>query len=192
MSHGPAGAARRLLATALMRRDDRTPVRTKAAYRPPPPVAAKVRPVVAGFYRGNDAVRADLLVNWPDIVGRKLAAISEPIKVTSGRGLINNGCLTIQIAGPEVVEIQHQETQLLERINYYIGYKAAVGRLRYVQAPLEHTQGEAPSAKPASRNPSPADETRSAELADCVKDDGLRATLVRLGAHILAGRKPMA
>jgi hypothetical protein len=191
MAENRPSVTHRLLATALMRREA-APVRTKPAYRPPPAIGARLRPVVSRLWQAKAPGHAGLMLHWPEIVGPELAAVTEPGTLKEGRGLVNNGVLTIRAAGPVALELQHRETQILERVNAFLGYRAA-GRLKLVQAPL---QGRAALSPPPPRPaPSAAQEARSAGLAVPVRDGALRAALARLGAQILAettksGEKP--
>lgn len=185
MDEGRSTAARHLLGTALIRRSAVVAVPTKPAYRPPPAVGARLRPVLGKIYQAKAPGHAGLMLHWPEIVGPELAAVTEPGKLQEGRGLVNNGVLTVRVVGPVALELQHQETQILERVNAFLGYRAA-GRLKIVQGPLVGRETRITDKAAAPPLPSAADEAHSAGLAAAVRDGALRAVLVRLGARILA------
>lgn len=173
----------RLLATGHLRRaQGQIPGRTRPAYSPPPALGARARPLIAKLYQAHAPGRAELLLHWPEIVGADLARHTEPGTLVPGRGVANNGQLTVTVAGgPAALEIQHQEPQILERINTFFGYRA-VGRLKLVQGVL--TPRTVPAApREAQTEPDPA---AAAPLTAKIQAPDLRAALTRLGACILA------
>ncbi|MFP3944694.1 MAG: DciA family protein, partial [Alphaproteobacteria bacterium] len=90
MAEGQSAAVRRLLATPLMRREASAAMRTAPAWRPPPAVGARLRPVAARLYQAKAPGHAGLMLHWPEIVGPELAAVTEPGKLKEGSGLVNN------------------------------------------------------------------------------------------------------
>lgn len=173
----------RLLNTAHLRRArGQSPARTRPAFKPPPALGARARPLIAKLYQAQAPGRAELLLHWPEIAGPDLARVTEPGTLIPGRGLANNGQLTVTVAGgPAALEIQHQEPQILERINTFLGYRA-VGKLKLIQGVLT------PRAAHAAREESapPPDMAAAAPLTAKIRAPDLRAALTRLGAHILA------
>jgi hypothetical protein len=77
---------------------------------------------------------AQLLQEWPAIIGDELARYCWPIKLSFPRGERRDGTLRLRVASALALEIQHREPVLLERINGYFGYRAVV-RLALVQGP---------------------------------------------------------
>ena len=62
----------------------------------------------------------------------------------------------------------------------------AVGRIRIVQKPVTKDKGR---PKPSFRPLSAAEKTKLSDTVGLIEDDGLRASLERLGATILGERK---
>src|SRR5580658_538766 len=83
-------------------------------------------PVVArtAFNRTAPAV-AQLMEAWTGIVGPALAAATMPRRLAQGT-------LTIGCSGPVAMELQHLSTELIGRINQYLGGQT-VRRVRFVQ-----------------------------------------------------------
>ena len=91
--------------------------------------------------------------------------------------------LTVRVAGPGAVFLQHESEQFLERINAFLGY-AAVGELRIVQKPVG-----AVDRGPAEPVELPEAELKSIrESVSAVEAGDLRDALERLGAAIASDR----
>jgi hypothetical protein len=110
--------------------DDTHPGMTKLL-RPvhgPRPIAALVPAVTrTAFQRAAPGV-AQMLEAWAGIVGPALADVTTPRR-------LSQGTLTIGCVGPVAMELQHLTTEVLVRINQYLGSQS-VRRLRFVQITL--------------------------------------------------------
>ena len=125
-----------------------------------------------------------VVADWPSIVGDALAARSVPEKVSYPPGGRGPGTLTVRIAsGGLALELQHLEPLIVERINTYFG-RHAVGRLRFVHAPLP----ERPDSGEAAAPPSQDSQRAAAALAAGIENPRLRKALEDLGAHLLSQR----
>jgi hypothetical protein len=125
---------------------------------------------------------AQLLQEWPAIIGDELARYCWPIKLSFPRGERRDGTLRLRVASALALEIQHREPVLLERINGYFGYRAVV-RLALVQGPPPLKERAPP---PPAPRPLAAAERRALERRlDGVADPALRAALERLGSAII-------
>ncbi len=135
------------------------------------------------------AAFAALIADWHNAVGPALAESSLPERLTraTGDGAPAGGVLTVRVAsGGAALEFQHAHTQLVERINGYLGF-AAVARIVIRQAPLP--PGVAPAVPPPAKRLSPADTQDIAAVVATVEDDLLRSTLERLGRGIATRRQ---
>ncbi len=130
---------------------------------------------------------SDLILNWDDIVGERLAANSRPIKLQwparPAKRIdtpMQPATLVIRVEGGFALDMQHMSEQVLARVNGHLGWRC-VGRLSFKQGPIERAE---PVAR-RGRAPS-ADRVRAVgRRLDGIGDDGLKAALSRLGAHIL-------
>jgi hypothetical protein len=137
---------------------------------------------------------AQLVMDWPTIVGKEVALLSVPERLKwpprperdAGGAAAEperqrrGATLVLRVEGARALDIHYQSRQILERVNAHFGY-AAVTELRLVQAPLP------------ARAASPAARARSASLASVpevagIADAGLREALRRLGAHLHSAR----
>jgi hypothetical protein len=148
-------------------------------------VQAAIDPVVArqGFGQSN------LILFWDDIVGERLAAISQPVRMQwPPRGRVRGvdpspapATLAIRVESGFALELQHLAPLIIERINAHFGWRC-VSRLVLKQGPI----AARPPARPAARAPSEAAETAAARLVGDVADEPLRQALMRLGARVLS------
>jgi hypothetical protein len=96
-------------------------------------------------FRKRSPAGAQLLADWPQIVGPALAAVTSPLRLTSGT-------LTLACAGPVAMELQHLAPELIGRINGQLG-RAAVERLRFVQQAPAASGPRPPPARPEAPLP---------------------------------------
>lgn len=159
-------------------------VRTRPPPRPPPPAGRGLNKLVkeldAKFGQGPGALQ----VRWREIVGEQIARRTEPVKLIKGRGGAP-GSLEIRVAGAAAALVQHQGTEILARVNLFLG-DGAVGKLRIVQGPLQPLAATA--APPARRRAAPLDAAQEAELAQglaAAPDGPLKTALMALGRGVL-------
>jgi len=127
---------------------------------------------------------AQLLQEWPAIVGEALARQCWPIKLTFARGERRDGTLRLRVAPALALEIQHREPILLERINGYFGYRA-VTRLVLTQGPPPLPEQAAPVPP---RPLLPSERQALERRLEGIADPALRAALERLGSAIIGRR----
>ena len=141
------------------------------------PVAAK-----RGFATAN------LLAAWPELVGARFAAGTQPERINWPRGRAEDdagGTLIVRVMGGQAVYLQHELGTLKDRINAFLGFHA-IGDIRLVQTPF---------TRPARKKPPPQpliDASQAAALEEqigSVEDEGLRAALRELGRAVLASDK---
>jgi hypothetical protein len=143
--------------------------RTERHVYGPRAVAALVPALVRPAFRRRAPAAAQVLADWPAIVGPAIAAISIPRKLVAGT-------LQIGCTGPMAMELQHLADQLIGRINTHMG-NVTVTRLRFIQdvaAPVKAKPIPRPVAIQAAKD----------AVAD-VPDDALRDALESLGRAVL-------
>ncbi|MCU0888970.1 MAG: DciA family protein [Rubritepida sp.] len=150
----------------------------------PVAVAGLIGAVTRPLMRGRQAAIARLALDWPQVVGPALAAVTAPERLTGAAG---GGTLTIRASGPMALELAHLAPELIARINAHLG-RDAVARLKF----SAESRRAAPSALPPSPPPPRAPPREAAQkavtaVAD-LPDGPLKEALARLGAHVLARR----
>ncbi len=144
-------------------------------------------PRVAGAILGKDGTAAaQLLAEWPAVIGAEIARIAQPLRLSFPRGERRHGVLRLRVASGAALEIQHREPQLIARINTFFGYPA-VARLAIIQGPPPLPD----LPKPPIPRPLAAPEERALEARlRHVADPELRVVLERLGRAVLGSRRP--
>lgn len=148
-------------------------------------IAAEV-PKIAGAVLGKRGfAEAQLVAQWPAIIGDSLAAGVIPEKLSFPRGERRDGTLHLRVAPGLGLEVQHREPVLIERINAFFGYRA-VARLALKQGP---PAAAAPAAPPKRKLEAAERQLLARDLA-AIDDDALKTALQRLGEAVIGSAKP--
>lgn len=163
----------------------------KRPYGNPVPVSDLVSSILDPILRKRAGISIGLVQSWDEIAGPRLAAHSRPEKIQWPRRLHEDdpfkpAVLVIACEGMAALHLQHETSEIIGRVNAFLGF-AAIGRIRIVQKPLTTT---ATVPKPRPRPLSEAQKARLAGTVGQIEDEGLRASLERLGATILGTTKP--
>jgi hypothetical protein len=135
-------------------------------------IGALVPVVARPAFRKRAPATAQLLADWPAIVGPALAAVTVPRRFASGT-------LAIACSGPIALELQHLAGELMARINANLG-RVMVTRLRFVQEPAAAVGSARVAARPGRR----ATEQAAARVRD-LPEGALRDALIALGSAVL-------
>ncbi len=153
------------------------------------PLADLVQGAIDPVLRRQGFGQSGLVLFWDDIVGERLAAMSQPVKVQwptsqSDRAAENGpapATLIVRVETGFALELQHLAPIVIERVNAHFGWRC-VSRLMLKQGPV--------AAPPLARQGRPpldkAAETMAETIASGVMDEPLRQALTRLGARALA------
>lgn len=142
--------------------------------------------------RRRAGISIGLVQCWDDIVGPRLARGSRPEKIQWPRRLSDDdpfepAVLVIACEGLAALHIQHESGEIISRVNSFLGF-SAIGRIRIVQKPVLKPK---PQQRPVLRPLAADEQARIERTVGEIEDDGLRASLQRLGASVLGskGRK---
>lgn len=91
----------------------------------PVPLGALMPRLTRPAFRKRSPAGAQVMADWPQVVGPALAAVTSPLRLSAGT-------LTLACGGPVAMELQHLAPELIARINGHLG-RVAVERLRFVQ-----------------------------------------------------------
>ena len=152
-------------------------------------VGAAIDPVLARQGFGE----SQIVLYWEDIVGERLAAMSEPLALKwppRGAARMDHApaTLVIRVESGFALELQHLTAIVIERVNGYLGF-ACIDRVALRQGPVTRQT----AGKQRSRPPSPEAIAAAASMVCGIDETTLREALARLGAHIIEGsldRKP--
>jgi hypothetical protein len=129
-----------------------------------------------------------LLTQWAEVAGEAIAAISRPVEISYGRGGLG-ATLTLLTTGSNAPVLEMEKEKLRARVNAVYGYNA-IARIRVTQtAPTGFADGQvAFSHAPREQAPKETDTAvvrKAEDLAEPIRDDGLRRALAQLGENIL-------
>jgi len=166
----------------------------------------RARPTTKGFARASKLVQgrvrdasasrgfaqSQLLTQWEEVVGPDVAAIARPVEVSYARGGFG-ATLVLLTTGAQAPMLEMQKEQIRSRVNAVYGYNA-IARVRITQtAPRGFSEGKVAfqhaSARQVPAQPSEAARAAASQVVAPVADDGLRAALETLGAHVTSKSK---
>ena len=147
----------------------------------PRPLSDFLGATLSDVLKAQGFASTEIISRWTEIAGADIAAHSEPLKINWPRRAdadkAEPATLVLRVEGPAALEIQHQSSVILERVNRFFGWQA-IGRIAIRQAPLRRR------AKPPVHQPDHLATERIAETLSGVEDDDLRQAIARLGAAI--------
>jgi hypothetical protein len=154
------------------------------------PLADLVQTAIEPVLRRQGFGQSGLVLFWDDIVGERLAAMSQPVKVQwpvrqHGRAAEDDpvaATLIVRVETGFALELQHLAPIVIERVNAHFGW-SCVSRLLLKQGPA----AAPPLARHGARPLDKATETAAETIVGSVMDEPLRLALTRLGARVLAG-----
>lgn len=156
--------------------DDKRPPEYRKWSLFPKPIAGCIEPLTRPVLKAKGLAGSRILTEWNAIVGEALSQHCIPEKLTFPPGKKVGGTLAIAVENGFAPQLQHMQPVMLERLATYFGYKA-VERIT-----ISHTYVPAtPRKMPAAAAVLSAE---SANLADGVEDDELRAALQSLAATL--------
>lgn len=125
-------------------------------------------------FRKRSPDAAQILADWPIIVGPEIGAMAEPMRLSAGT-------LTLACSGPAAMELGMGAPALMERINRHLG-RLVVRKLAFMQRAPRPVE-----ARPARPIPGPLP-PRVERSLDAVPGDELREVLERLAKGVFARR----
>lgn len=156
----------------------------------PVPVSDVASQILDPVLRRRTGMSVALVQSWEEIVGPRLAGISRPEKIQWPRrnedGPFEPAVLVIACEGMAALHIQHETSEIIARANAFLGF-GAIGRVRIVQKPVRTDAGR---DKPRLRSLNEGEKQHLSGLVSEIEDDGLRASLERLGASVRAKANP--
>ena len=141
----------------------------------PRPLGALVPALTRPAFKRKSPAGAQIMADWPALVGPAIAAVSQPLRLAQGT-------LTLACSGAVAMEMQHLAPQLASRINAALG-RVAVERFRFVQrAPAGATP-----RKPRE-SPTPPLPERVESALEGIASPELRDALARLARGVYRNR----
>ncbi|MER9406696.1 DUF721 domain-containing protein [Mesorhizobium caraganae] len=162
----------------------------RTPYGNPVPVSDLATQILDPVLRKRAGISIGLVQSWEEIAGPRLAGHSRPEKIQWPRRMHEDdpfepATLVIACEGMAALHLQHETGEIINRVNAFLGFNA-IGRIRIVQKPV---LSEKARPKPAPRPLTSVEKAKLSDTVGKIEDDGLRASLERLGATILGQRK---
>jgi hypothetical protein len=162
----------------------------RTPYGNPVPVSDLATQILDPVLRKRAGISIGLVQSWEEIAGPRLAGHSRPEKIQWPRRMHEDdpfepATLVIACEGMAALHLQHETGEIINRVNAFLGFNA-IGRIRIVQKPV---LSEKARPKPAPRPLTSVEKAKLSDTVGKIEDDGLRASLERLGATILGERK---
>ncbi len=133
-------------------------------------------------FRKFGFIQSSVVSRWREIVGERLADVTQPAMIRFPAGQKAGGTLHLTISGAHAPMLQHVAPDLITAVNRFFGY-AAIAQVRMTHG---HVTPAPPVQPPARLKPVPA------ELGDSLRDIGdpeLRTVLERMAAGLGAAPK---
>lgn len=162
----------------------------KRPYGNPVPVSDLAARILDPVLRKRAGMSIGLVQSWEEIAGPRLAKQSRPEKIQWPRRMHEDdpfepAVLVIACEGMAALHLQHETGEVISRVNAFLGFNA-IGRIKIVQKPLT---GEKVRRKPVFRPLTEPEQKKLTGTVGLIEDEGLRASLERLGATIIGERK---
>lgn len=143
--------------------------------------------------RKRAGISIEIVQSWAEIAGDRLASSTRPIKILWQRRMTDQdpfepATLVIACSGAAALRVQHETMEIISRVNSFLGF-TAIGRIKIVQKQLTDFGRQKPPTPRALNN---AERERLEHLTQGIEDEGLKESLKRLGASVLARKKPLA
>ena len=131
---------------------------------------------------------SDVIMAWPDIVGERLAAFTQPLKIEWRRkaphadpqARPDAATLVVRVESAFALELQHLAPAIIDRVNTYYGWRC-IGKLVLKQGPVRRPEKK----RPPARTLSPADREKVSAALEPIAEERLRAALDRLGQAVV-------
>lgn len=150
------------------------------------PLADLVGPIIDPVLAKRGFGQSDVILYWDEIVGERLAAMSQPVKLNwAPRTRVAHGLapasLVVRVESGFALELQHLAGPVIARVNAHLGWRC-VDRLVLKQGPLEPRGPVRIRSAPQDAAILMAAQKAVGDIADV----GLREALTRLGANVLS------
>ena len=152
---------------------------------PPPPrsMGAAVTRALAPILKQAGPAPASLSQRWPEIVGPRLAAVTEPLKVTRSK---TGSTLVVRAPSAAAPVIQHAQKDILERVSLATGANVTSLKIVHTEAPA---MAKDAAAQPRALTGAERIAIRKA-AEDGAQSPALRDALAALGEAVASWRRP--
>ena len=156
---------------------DKSEEQTQRRMRRAPARVADLAAGQARFLASRQGFRMiALATRWRDVAGEALFAHSQPLSISTPKTPGKPGVLTLKVDGGAALIFQHQQREILDRVNAVLG-EEAVGSIKLLQGVVERGR-VAPRPAPPRLTSSQEERVRAATSG--VQSPELQAKLANL------------
>lgn len=155
--------------------------RGRRAYSAPPPAGRAVAKIMKPLSGKFGAGRSGLNEHWEDIVGKRFARISTPLRFLGGR---NGRTLLIAAPGPAAALITAAGSAIIDRANSYLG-PGYIQHIKVQQTKMRDGQLAGAKAN-RSQDLTPRQNEELQLSLENIKDPDLKTALEKLGRQALS------
>jgi len=137
------------------------------------PLATHIAPRLGSILRKKGGFGADLVENWPQIVGETMGKICLPFKIKSAT-------LFIACEGFACLKIQHQADEIIKKINLFLGIQA-IDKIKIVQKSLHIPSDYNIPIRALNQD----EASWLEEQTELIEDSTLRTAMIQLGKNII-------
>ena len=132
---------------------------------------------------------SDIIMAWSEIVGERLAAFTQPLKIEWKRKPPHAdpetrpepATLVVRVESAFALELQHMAPTVIDRVNTYYGWRC-IGKIVLKQGPVRRVEKKKPPVPTLSQ----ADRAKVDSAIGAIEEEGLKAALDRLGQAIVS------
>lgn len=134
---------------------------------------------------------SDIIMAWPEIVGERLAAFTQPLKIEWKRKPAQGdpearpepATLVVRVESAFALELQHLAPIVIERVNTFYGWRC-IGKIVLKQGPVRREVKRKPQAAPLS----PADREKVETAIAPIAEEPLKVALEKLGQAVVGAK----
>ncbi|MGI9392786.1 MAG: DUF721 domain-containing protein [Parvibaculales bacterium] len=147
------------------------------------PIGSLFHSILAPIHKRRGFSETHILQHWNEIMGDSLARFSRPVKLSKAHA--QGRSLTVMVEAGFATSLQHQTTQILERINFYYGYNA-ITKIHIIQGPV----GAEAVAQKSDRLAEPERGAQEDKNLQQFQSAGLKAAFSRLRHYVEKKNNP--
>ncbi len=147
-------------------------------------LSAVVGKIITPLCHKHGLITADLVLEWPQIVGQDLAKVCQVMKISFTGFSRQQGCLHLQANSSMAMALTYSQPIIIERVNQYCGYQA-VSRIHVFHKPFVSAGPKKTDLPSIVTDLPPEWQT----LTDTVADPALQQALENLGRSVSSKRQ---
>lgn len=139
-------------------------------------LSAVIGKIISPLCHKQGLMTADLVLEWPQIVGKDLAQVCQVMKISFPGFSRQLGCLHLQTNSAMAMALTYSQPLIMERVNQYYGYQA-ISRISVFHKPVVTNTPQKRALPPIKKDIPIEWQTLTREISD----ENLQQALENLG-----------